>query len=70
MIILKDKDLYINCVCGTKFIAMEGDFALNTFIQKLFVSCPTCACTHYVVFSELETEKPEIEGEKIENESN
>ena len=69
MIILKDKDLYINCACGAKFIAMEGDFKLNAFNHKVFVNCPSCDETYYVIFTDLETEKPEIKGEKIENES-
>lgn len=69
MIILKDKDLYVDCSCGTKFIAMDGDFKLNPLTQKLFTNCPTCDETYYVIFSELDVEKPEIKGEKIENES-
>ena len=36
MIILKDKDLYVNCSCGTKFVAMEGDFQMNMFNNKIF----------------------------------
>ena len=67
MIILNDKSLYVACSCGTKFVAMEGDFKLNTFNRKIFTNCPTCDDTYYVLFTELETEKPEIKGEKIEN---
>jgi hypothetical protein len=67
MIILKDRDLYVNCSCGTKFVAMEGDFQMNMFNNKIFTLCPSCGDAYYVVFTELETEKPEIKGEKIEN---
>jgi hypothetical protein len=67
MIILKEKDLYINCSCGTKFVAMDGDFQMNMLNQKAFVNCPHCDETYYVIFTELESEKPEIKGEKCEN---
>lgn len=67
MIILKDKDLYVSCSCGTKFVAMEGDFKINMFNHKMFTNCPTCDEAFYVVFTELETEKPEIKGEKCED---
>lgn len=69
MIILNEKDLYVNCECGTKFVAMEGDFKLNAFNRKIFTNCPKCDEAYYVIFTELETEKPEIKGEKIEDES-
>lgn len=69
MIILKDKDLYVNCSCGTKFVAMEGDFQLNIFNKQPFVICPDCGETYYIEFTEIEAKKPEIEGEKIENEN-
>ena len=67
MIKLSEKDLYVNCSCGTKFVAMEGDFKLNIFNKKPFVICPDCDETYYVIFTELESEKPEIKGEKCEN---
>ena len=67
MIILKDNDLYVNCSCGTKFVAMEGDFKLNVFNNKAYVNCPRCDETCYVMCAELEIEKPEIKGEKCEN---
>ena len=69
MIILKDNELYVNCSCGTKFVAMEGDFKWNAFNNKGYVNCPTCDETHYIICTELGSEKPEIKGEKIDNEN-
>lgn len=66
MIILNEKDLYVSCACGTKFIAMESDFSLNPFTKKPFVFCPTCNETYYVYATEFDYEKPEIKGEKCE----
>lgn len=69
MIILKEKDLYVACDCGFKFVATEGDFKLNMFNRKLFTECPNCGEAHYIIPIEFDVEKSEIEGDKIEHEN-
>lgn len=67
MIMINDKDLYVNCSCGTKFVAMEGDFKINPFTQQIYANCPICDETYYVLFTDLDIVKPEIKGEKCED---